>query len=489
MARKAKAQYPADFKTVFGLSAMTLTSVGAASFMTSMFMMYLTDYSGIGAYAATLGTVLLLIGRIVDAVDDPLQGWIMDRTKPTKLGKYKPYVILSILITTISVALLYSLPDGISGSPVLVTIWVLVFYLAYDIGTSFFADAPLKTSLTDDPNIRSKITVWPRVVGMFGAMPFAFFTAILVAVNAGIGNMKTSFSLTTLALVVPYGLISLLGIALVREGKHQEIKEEEARLSFKDIVAMFKMNKPLLITSAAGLFGGFVWTLLFAASGYYIKWAYCVDANGVLNEGLMGTLTAIMGILQMFPILLGAFLAPPLMRKIGDAMKTKRILGLVQVVVGVLMFVLHVVGILPASPALYVGLMCVMMFAIGLEFVPGSVVQMETFDYGFWKSGKEVAGICNSVSKFIEKLQAAFSTAMVGAVLIMVGYQVDSVTGNFSGDPASIPGMLTGFMVISGLIPALLAFIAWLFLRKYPITREVREQMNADLARMKKNQE
>lgn len=94
MARKPKAQYPADFKTVFGLSAMTLTSVGAASFMTSMFMMYLTDYSGIGAYAATLGTVLLLIGRIVDAVDDPLQGWIMDRTKPTKLGKYKPYVIL-----------------------------------------------------------------------------------------------------------------------------------------------------------------------------------------------------------------------------------------------------------------------------------------------------------------------------------------------------------------------------------------------------------
>ncbi len=487
MARKPKAQYPADGKTVFGLSAMGLTSVGAASFMTSMFMMYLTDYSGIGSYAATLGTVLLLIGRIVDAVDDPLQGWIMDRTKPTKLGKYKPYVILSILITTVSIVLLYSLPDAIASNPVLVTIWVLVFYLAYDIGTSFFADAPLKTSLTDDPNIRSKITVWPRVVAMFGAMPFSFFTVILVAMNAGIGNMKTSFSLATIALLVPYGLISLFGAALVKEGAHQEIKEE-AKLSIKDIVAMFKINKPLLINSAANLFGGFVWTLLFATAGYYIKWAYCVDENGVLDEALMGTLTAVMGMLQMFPILIGAFLAPGLMRKIGEPIKTKRLLGLIQVVVGVLMFVLHIVGILPASPAVFVILMCVMMFAIGLEFVPSSVIGMETFDYGFWKSGKEVAGICNSVGKFIEKMQSAFSTALVGAVLILVGYQVDSVTGDFAGDPATIPGMLTGFMVVSGLLPAILAFIAYLFLRKYPITAEVRAQMNAELAEMKKTE-
>ncbi len=488
MARKPKAQYPADFKTIFGLSTMTLTSVGAASFMTSMFMMYLTDYSGIGAYAATLGTVLLLIGRIVDAVDDPLQGWIMDRTKPTRLGKYKPYVILSILITTISIVLLYSLPDGIASNPVLVTLWVLIFYLAYDIGTSFFADAPLKTSLSSDPVIRAKVSVWPRVVGMFGAMPFAFFTAILVAVNAGIGNMKTSFSITTIALLVPYGLISLLGIALVKEGPHKEVREEEAGLNIRDIVEMFKINKPLLLLSAANLFGGFVWTLLFAASSYYIKWAYCVDANGVLNEGLMGTLTAVMGMLQMFPILLGAFLAPGLMKRIGDPMKTKRILALIQVATGVLLFVLHLLGILPASPALYIVMMCVMMFAIGLEFVPGSVVSMETFDYGFWKSGKEVAGICNSVGKFIEKLQGAFSTALVGAVLIMVGYQVDSVTGNFSGDPAAIPGMLTGFMFVSALLPAILGFIAWLFLRKYPITPEVRARMNAELAEMKKDQ-
>lgn len=82
---KKKKEYPLNGKNLFGLSTMGWMNTGATSFMTSMFMLYLTDYSGIGAMAAALGTVLLLIGRIVDAVDDPLQGWIMDNTKP---GKY-----------------------------------------------------------------------------------------------------------------------------------------------------------------------------------------------------------------------------------------------------------------------------------------------------------------------------------------------------------------------------------------------------------------
>ena len=34
-------------------------------------MLYLTDYAGIGSFAAKLGTILLSAGRFVDAIDDP----------------------------------------------------------------------------------------------------------------------------------------------------------------------------------------------------------------------------------------------------------------------------------------------------------------------------------------------------------------------------------------------------------------------------------
>jgi Na+/melibiose symporter-like transporter len=93
---KTKKKYPADFKTLFGLSTMNWAETVSGAFMTGLFMLYLTDYANIGAYAASLGTMLLIVGRFADAVDDPLQGYIMDRAKPRKLGKYKPFIIISI---------------------------------------------------------------------------------------------------------------------------------------------------------------------------------------------------------------------------------------------------------------------------------------------------------------------------------------------------------------------------------------------------------
>ncbi len=488
--KKQSSKYPGDFKTVFGLSTMGLTNVGASAFMTSMFMLYLTDYSGIGAYAATLGTILLLVGRLVDAFDDPLQGWIMDSAKPGKYGKYKPFIIISIIVTTVSLLLLYSLPTAISQNPVLVTIWVLVFYLAYDIGMSFYADNPLKASLTDDPNVRSKIAMWPRVVIMFAAMPFSFFVTIMTAVNGAFNNMHTTFIVCIAALMIPYGLVSLLGISLVKEGPHKEVDETEAKLSIKEIIAMFKQNKAQLVLSASTLFGGFVYTLIFATATYYLKWAYCTDlTTGAVDSATFGTLSLILGMMQMTPILLGAFLGPVAIRKAGgDAMKVQRALKVISVVCGLALFVLQILGILQKSCVLFFIILFVMMFGVGMANIPASILSMECIDYGFWKSGKEMGAICTSLSKFIEKLQTAVSSAMVGVILIAVGYQVDSVTDTFTGDLASVPRMLTGFIVVCGLAPAILDFISWLILGRYPINNEVRTQMNSDLAQMKKSE-
>ncbi len=488
MGKKLRNKYPGDFKTVFGLSFMGLTNNGAQAFMTSLFMLYLTDYSGIGAYAATLGTVLLLVGRIVDAVDDPLQGWLMDSTKPGKLGKYKPYIILSIFITTFATIALFALPTAIAQNPVFTTIWVLVFYLAYDIGMSFFAENPIKATLTDDPNVRAKITMWPRVVTMMFSMISGFFLPILTAVNGMLNNWHTTFIVCICGLLIPYAAMSLLGIALVKEGSHKVEAEQQQKISIKEIINMFKQNKAQLVMSGNALFGGFVWTLIFATTTYYVKWAYCVDmTTGEVNSGLFGTLTLIIGMMQMSPILLGSIIAPPLMKKMGDPMKFLRAIKIGEVIGCGLLFVLHIVGVLQTNPFIFMGVLCVVMLCTGMSFVPSGVVNMECMDYGFWKSGKEMNGICASIGKFIEKGQSALSSALVGAILIAIGYEVDAVTGNFLGELSAIPGMLTGFVVVCGLVPAILSLISWFILGRYPITNDIRAEMRADLAKMKES--
>ena len=110
---------------------------------------------------ATLATSLLLFARIFDAVDDPIQGFVMDRGKRTKIGKYKPFFLLSILLTGIGCILLYSLPSAFATKPVLIVVWVIFFYLMFDVGTSFYKDNLLFRTMTNDPNERSKLVIGP----------------------------------------------------------------------------------------------------------------------------------------------------------------------------------------------------------------------------------------------------------------------------------------------------------------------------------------
>ena len=119
---RIKKSYPEDFKTMFGLSTLNWTETITGAFMASLFMIYMTDFSGIGGVAALLTTVLLTGGRLFDAINDPLQGFIMDWKKPGRYGRYKPFIIASTIIATFSVMALFAIPSGIAQRQMLVII-------------------------------------------------------------------------------------------------------------------------------------------------------------------------------------------------------------------------------------------------------------------------------------------------------------------------------------------------------------------------------
>ena len=93
------------------------------------------------------------------------------------------------------------------------------------------------------------------------------------------------------------------------------------------------------------------------------------------------------------------------------------------------------------------------------------------------------------MSKFLEKAQTALSSALVGAILIAIGYNVDSVTGDYAGDIANIPTMLNWFIVVMGLVPCILGIIAFVIYRFYPIDNTVRADMRKYLEEHNRNME
>lgn len=107
---------------------------------------------------------------------------------------------------------------------------------------------------------------------------------------------------------------------------------------------------------------------------------------------------------------------------------------------------------------------------------------MDIMDYTVYKTGKDKSAMTSVFTTFLGKAQTALSSTIVGAILILIGYNVDSVTGNYIGELSSIPSMLTGMAVVTGIVPAVLAIISILILNKFPITVEVRAEMRKALA-------
>jgi Na+/melibiose symporter-like transporter len=466
--KKARKPYPLDPKTIFGLSTMRFTNVAGASLMTSAFMLYLTDYSGI-QNAAFIATVLLLAGRILDALDDPLQGWIMDNSKRTKIGKFKPFMLGGIITTTLALLLLFNTPDGIAewGKILLLSLG----YLLYEIGYSFQPDYALKSTMTQDAKVREKLLIVPRVVETIIAVPFSFFITISLALGAVLGgNNHAGFGVATAIFIIPMGLIAFIGAALVKEGPFSIDSKES--IGIKEIARMFKENKPLWVSQLAGLIGGCSFTFTMAAVTYYIKWAY-----GPENFGMN---SAIWGACILLGMLTGTMLAGKLLKN-RTPIQGAYFCYIGQAVPLVIVFILNLFG--PVHLYLFLGLMFINMIFSGMNYIPGSMLNMECMDFNHWKRGVGMEGMVQAINNFTIKAQTALAGLATGAVLVAIQYDAALYESDaFIASGGVIPTTLySGLAIVFALIPVLLSAIAAVILIAYPLKGELREQMYREL--------
>ncbi len=472
------------FKDKFGITLLgTNNSIGAI-FMSTMFMNFMTDYAGLGTWGATLATTLLLVARFIDAFDDPIQSMIMDNAKPKKSGKYKPFFLLSIFMTAIGIIALYGLPSGITNKPALVTVWVIFFYFVYDIGTSFFNINLMARTMTSDPGERAKLIVGPRMWTMIISMVASGLTAVAVTLYSVFGSYNTAFMMLALAVTCIASVIAIIGWCMVKE-RHIVEPEEDAKVSFKDFITLMKENGAMMVVFFKDIFTGFIWTMLFAAPTYYIKWGMCADlTTGSVDMTLFATYSVYVSLMMIFPILLATIIATPIFNKVfkSNPVKMQTFDLIMQGVGGVVIAISHFSGINSSTPMVFFIGMFIMAFFIGLDFIPGSSINMEIMDYTIYKTGKDRSAMTAVLGKFLEKAQNAISATLVGAILIAIGYNVDSVTGDYLGELSTIPSMLNGMIILTGIVPAILAIIAVFILKKYPITPEVRDDMNKTLA-------
>lgn len=460
--------YPLDRKTIFGLSTMRWTVTASGSLMTSAFLLYLTDYSGMGSIAATVGTILLLAGRIFDAVDDPLQGWIMDSAPRTRIGKFKPFMLGGIITCSLALIMLFNLPSFDSLTAQIV--WLSIAYLLYEIGYSFQPHQPIIYSLSSNPAVRQKLLVTPRVIEQLIVIPFSFFLSLAVVLGNATGSMKTGVGLLAIIFVVPMGFMALLGTICVKEG---HVAETGDKIGFRQIIQMFRINKPLWISFISGIFGGSVFAFVMASATYYIKWAF-----GAEN---FGGNAAIWGAIILLGIIVGTLIAPRAFRQV-DPVHGTVFCSFANAIILALIYGLSLLGI--NDQIVFFGLMLLFMIVAGMSYIPGTLIGMETMDYALYKTGRGMEAMNQAARNFLEKAQQALASSATGVVLIAVGYVVNEADEYIGSLP--IDSLLTGLLLVCCLIPAGLSLIAGLvMLMVYPLKGETRKVMYDEIERRK----
>lgn len=485
--KKAKKQYPENLRTKFGFFFSPFTAT-MGTMAISYFGMYLTDFAGIDSamgktgFAVAFSTIFIILTRIIDAVDDPLQGWLMDSAKETKFGKYRRFGIFGILLVTIGTIMLYGLPGFAKSNAVMLWIWVVIGYLILETGAAMSTvSSPIMQKATTDPQVRSKLTAFIRMGSVIAAIPFIFYVPMIAMLGKATGNLGQAASGATILFCLIFCGISLIGLLMLKERYRPNVSaEKEKAISVKEIIQLIKTDKPLWIHCLALFIGG-----LAAGTGplYLIRWKFCADmATGEVDLIKFAALSGTLSIITMIPNFLCPFLLPLAMKLFKAPDRLMRCCYGAMGIGFVVIYACNLLNIL--TPTLLFILYFLVMVPNGMSAMLMTLLTVECADYAEYNLGRNMTAMVSSLYNFTIKASSVIGTAIPSILLIAVGYSVNEETGAYMGTLEHLPGMVDGLGVLMGPVPAAFGIIAYLIYRfGYKITPEYRQQMRDTLAK------
>ena len=364
------------------------------SVMTYLLFFY-TDVYGLSA--AVAGGVFL-VARIVDAVTDPIMGFIADRTR-SRWGKLRPYLLYGpVPLALISVAT-FTVP-GFDGWGKVV--WAYATYVAFGIFYTVVTIpyAAMTALLTDQHQERTLLSTVR--IGCAFAGGYIVSVGMLPAV-AYFGGGAQGFQWTMVVFSIAATL--LLWVTFARTRERIEIAPRDTVVTLKDGARVLMNNGPLVIVMLLFTLGMLAFTVRQTAAAYYFKY----------NMGREDLLPFYFGI--TLPIMfLGLAAVPWLSRRFGKAGGIR--VGAVVAMIGAGGFYLTP----PESVSLVFLFGCILALGGAPIAVLGWAMIPDTVEYAQWQTGVRADGVIYATTSFFQKLGKAIGGAGVAGLLALFGY-------------------------------------------------------------------
>ncbi|MCR5607845.1 MAG: glycoside-pentoside-hexuronide (GPH):cation symporter [Lachnospiraceae bacterium] len=467
-------------KVAYGLGAVGKDMVYA--FIAGFIMFYYTDVLKISA--SFVGT-MMMCARIFDAINDPLMGMVVEKTKG-RFGKFKPWLLTGTLTNALMIYALYAVPEDLKGRTLLV--YVSVTYILWGV-TYTIMDIPfwsMLPAITKAGKDRENLSVIARSCAGVG---YALVTALSITIINRLGRIsditfgkggklidialndkvdqRNGYKIYAIIIAAIFILTIISTVINVKE--RIKVKSKEAPTIKQMFDALVTNDQALVVVVAIVVFNASLY-LTQNLSLYFFKYAM---GNEELYS-LFGTVGGGFQILSM--MLLPAFRVKHDCKSILKGSIFTAIFGYA------LMFTFSIFNV-PAINILGIEIgtvvyLCIaaaiIFFGFGMATVLTTVFLADSVDYGEWKNDRRTESAIFSLQTFVVKFASAFSIFIAGKGLDII--KLDS------NKTVQTESTLLGLKFIMIIIPvAGLLFSITFFNKKYILTEEKMTEITKEL--------
>lgn len=385
--------------------------------------------------AMALGWIMT-VARIWDAINDPMMGTIVDKTR-SKWGKCRPYLIIFPGIIGLVTILCFINGNYAEASTnmqkVMIVAWAAISYIAWGMVFTV-CDIPLwgiTSLMTEDENDRSKILGLARMVA--GVAGIGVLIVQVAQALAGVfdGDMQKAFIVTAVIFTVIASVLFEFAGIFTRE----RVENSEKRYSFKENFKIMFGNKPFRQILISGILRSPIQLLMIVAMTL-VTYYY---ANGNIMNILMynedGSLAGInfkilIGLGSVAAgLFVGQFVAMGITPSLIKKFEKKTLYNFYSIAGAVPFALIYVCYKLSGgdltTTAWSIAIGVCMLFAsasFGGINVLQSVMIADCVDYEEYTNGVRTDGVFFSGQSFITKLSAGIATIISSIVYSVVGY-------------------------------------------------------------------
>ncbi len=417
------------------------------SLVSSFLTMFYTD---ILHFTSTSIMVLMFVARIWDAINDPMWGAFIDSRKPTRFGRFRPYILGASVPLALGAFLMFFKVPGLSNTQYLIFAYVTyIFYGMMYTGVNI-PYGSLASVITSDEIERSSLSMWRSVGAGIGGLPAQILLPLFVystVVNADGTSAKVldsgKLSLAVACLSVLTIIVFFIHFKFTKERVSVLPNQSNSDYSFWRAVRMLLKNKPFIVLCCI--------SMLLICFQMYTQTIYnYLFKNFYEKPELYGIVT----VCTYLPMAL--FL--PVMGKLVRRYGKKEICSVGIAFAATINILMYILGFTVLSKNPYLFLVLVFFSGAGQTFLVMEIwaLVMDVIDYHELLSNRREEGTSYSIYSFVRKLGQTIAGAGVPAVLGIIGYD-----GKLAAQSSLV---LEKLYSASTLVPAIILIIMFVLL-------------------------